>query len=154
MYNASDFSLQSNRWWEMCDLWFLCSAMHFGPHLWWMQLRILSGTLRDLWWTRCLWCLLLQRMHHHREGCKSLSASFLFLFCLIINLMHPGIIFLPLADSSKWFFHIFHLLRGMDALKLSTWEVPRQICSMSARNMALRNGSILTSFLRWTWVFS
>lgn len=51
------------RWWEMCNMWFLCASLHTGANLWWVQLWILPRSMRYLrrgWYIRCL---LLQRVH-------------------------------------------------------------------------------------------
>ena len=58
------------RWREVCDLRLVRSPMHAGAHLWRVQLWIIPGEVYNLWRSRCVWCLLLQGVHHHGKRCK------------------------------------------------------------------------------------
>ena len=78
-------SVCMSRWWQVCDLWLLCSAVYSGAYLWWVQLRLISGSLCHLWWTRRLWCLLLQRVHDHWKGCKCNYNNFCHKFMMLMQ---------------------------------------------------------------------
>lgn len=62
-----------SRWWQMRDLRLLCQTVYTGSYLRWMQLWLLPRTLRDLWRSWSVWCLLLQRVHHTGERQRRLS---------------------------------------------------------------------------------
>lgn len=60
------------RWWQMCDMWLVRSSLHIGPDMWWVQLRIIPGSLCHLWGTWSFRCLLLQRVYHHGKRRKTM----------------------------------------------------------------------------------
>jgi len=57
-------------WWKMRHLWLLRTSLYFSSNLWRMQLRLIPGTMCYLRWSGGFRCILLQRMHYSRKGCK------------------------------------------------------------------------------------
>ena len=58
------------RWWQVCDMWFICTSLHAGSNMRWMQLWVIPRPLCHLRGTWGFRRLLLQRMHNHGERCK------------------------------------------------------------------------------------
>lgn len=77
-----------------------------------MQLRFISRTMCDLWWTRRVRCILLQGMHNPRKRCK---------YSTLIR--SATITFLPFSKH-----------RETVVRKLLTWVAQKRICSTNERN--------------------
>lgn len=109
-------------WRKMCHLWFVCATVHSCANLRWMQLRLIPGTMCDLWRTRRIRCLLLQRMHNSRERCE--LAVTINQFCI----------------NSKLCLCLL-LFRETAVQRLSIWVALKRTYSTKGRNMGLNRDS-------------
>lgn len=68
-----DFVNFHNRWWKVCNMWFIRKALYLGENMWWVQLWVISGQMCHVRRPWSIWRLLLQRVHTHRKGCMYLQ---------------------------------------------------------------------------------